>query len=1590
MTWFQRTLVCAMLALVAGTVSYFSVADEQTARSTQWAEAAARQVAEAQRRQREAWLRWEYERRRSAAHARMPNTLYASTPSNQAHTDLACPALVDDDIRRLYRDSLKGQGPSSRVLRAPDLFRSGSSSKRLSGSGVRVFAAQSPGTANTSPWSSKSTPNDGAASHKIKASGWAAASVQPKSAADTIHHIYLVPSASEPLRQGFVRVINHSAEAGEVRIDPVDDGGRAFDSITLSIDANETVHFNSGDLENGNEGKGLTGSTGSGEGDWRLAFTSDLDIEVLAYIRTTDGFLTAMHDVAPTDGDIRRVAIFNPGGNKNQVSRLRLLNPTDATAEVTIRGTDDKGMPGSGEVSLSLDAGTAKKVTAELLEQGGTGLAGTLGDGSGKWRLEVESEQAVVAMSLLESPTDHLTNLSTVPEEPVDGVHNVPLFPAAGDDSGRQGFVRVINNSGAEGDVSIKAYDETERNYEPLTLTIGANEVVHFNSDDLEQGSPQKGLSGGTGAGEGDWRLELTSDLEIEVLSYIRTTDGFLTAMHDVAPSAETRHRVAVFNPGSNRNQESLLRLINPDNEVAEVTITGIDDWGSRGESAVSLTLAASGTRTVGAWELESGGEGFSGALGDGSGKWQLTVTSDVPVVAMSLLKSPTGHLTNLSTAPVRGARGGAIQEPETAEAIFQRLISGPIVQSKCINCHVEGGASGNTPLVFVRDDDADHLMKNLKVFEDYLANTEGGAERILNKIQGALAHGGGVQVASGTEEYRGFETLMELLGAEVETPEVTVGNLFDGVRFESPRRTLWRAAIVFAGRIPTTAEYAAVKGGGEDDLRRAIRGLMQGPEFHEFLVRGANDRLLTDREASRNLFDHRFFVEYLNKLYRLQRDMVDDGGWGSQVEYGAARAPLELIAYVVESDLPYTEILTANYIMANPMAAEAYGAATAFDEPQDAHEFRPSEIVSYYRQGEGQTTEYTEFGPHITNPGPLATDYPHAGILNTKAFLQRFPSTATNRNRARSRWTYYHFLGFDIEKSEARTMKPEVLKDRNNPTMRNPACTVCHSLLDPVAGAYQNYGAEGFYKDQFGGVDSLDDFFRRPPGTVLAIQAESWSKRETLSLNHQFLQPGDGLYITHADSQWGSINLDRLVLRDDAGSVVFEREFEDPDAGIECFGVALDGCSSVWHNEETGESDHRKIQGEFVLPLTVPALDDYDIEIVAWADQAGRRLHVGVTPYRVGDRWYRDMRQPGFGNEVVPDEYRDNSLQWLAQQMVTDDRFAEAAVKFWWPAIMGSKVAEQPEDASGGDYAAPKLAADAQTVEVGRLATQFQLGFGWSDNRPYNLKDLLVEIVMTRWFRAAAIIGDNPLREMALQDAGAERLLTPEELARKTASVTGYSWGRWLEYWRSPHEQLTNLLTRVDDYRLLFGGIDSDSIIDRLADISPTMFAVANSHASSVSCPIIMREFYLFAEDKRILFKGLDTKAAPVDGSGEAKIRKMLVDLHARLLGVDVDEASQDVESTFELFLDVWDRKRMSDDSSRFQTCDMFDDADMFYFSGILEDGIWLDEERGSVDWDVVHEFYETIDWSDDLAIARTWVVVLAYLLSDYRYMYL
>ncbi|MDE0151928.1 MAG: hypothetical protein OXK80_05490 [Bdellovibrionales bacterium] len=484
------------------------------------------------------------------------------------------------------------------------------------------------------------------------------------------HQVFFFPSTAEAeTRQGFVRVINHSDLSGEVSITAVDDAGVEKGPIALSLSANSAKHFNSTDLEEGNAGKGLSGGVGTGQGAWRLSMESDLDIEVLSYIRTRDGFVTTMHETLPSSSNNslhRYAVIFNPASNYNQVSSLRLINNTHRNAQVSITGVDDQGISGN-VVKLSIPANAVRMFTSQELESGtGEGItSGALGDGTGKWQLFIESDQPLVALSVLESPTGHIANLSTLPKTH-SNKHIVPLFPASADSKGRQGFLRVTNHSSQDATVSISAFNNTDWEYEPVTLSLEAHKTQHFNSDDLELGNEDKGLTGSTGIGEGDWYLELSSDQDISVMAYLRTPGGFLTSAHDLIMGQEdgTYHRVAIFNPGSNYNQVSVLRVINLGEEDADIVVSGIDDSGSSPGTDVSFMVPAGKFRAITAQELETGVREFSemetgfedesieGALADGTGKWQLIVQSSVPVFVMSILETPTGHLTNLSTTP--------------------------------------------------------------------------------------------------------------------------------------------------------------------------------------------------------------------------------------------------------------------------------------------------------------------------------------------------------------------------------------------------------------------------------------------------------------------------------------------------------------------------------------------------------------------------------------------------------------------------------------------------------------------------------------------------------------------------------------------------------------------------------------------------------------------------------------------------------------------------------------------------------------------------------------------------------------------------
>ncbi|MDE0002594.1 MAG: hypothetical protein OXQ29_07855 [Rhodospirillaceae bacterium] len=237
-------------------------------------------------------------------------------------------------------------------------------------------------------------------------------------------------------------------------------------------------------------------------------------------------------------------------------------------------------------------------------------------------------------------------------------IHTIPLFVPAGGPGSPQGMLRIVNRADEPGTVRVHALDDAGRRTGPAVFTLGASAAVELTAEDLLSGNPAKALSGGVGVGDAVTRLEVETHLDIVPLAFVRAADGTLSAVHDTvgasAASVPGRHvyDVPVFHSAGDAAQSSRLRLINPGDVPAALTIRGTDDDRYAAGGEVSLTLAAGGARTLTAEQLEIGDGGLDGWLGAGSGRWRLTVAADRPLQVVNVAVGATGYWSNLSTAP--------------------------------------------------------------------------------------------------------------------------------------------------------------------------------------------------------------------------------------------------------------------------------------------------------------------------------------------------------------------------------------------------------------------------------------------------------------------------------------------------------------------------------------------------------------------------------------------------------------------------------------------------------------------------------------------------------------------------------------------------------------------------------------------------------------------------------------------------------------------------------------------------------------------------------------------------------------------------
>jgi hypothetical protein len=749
---------------------------------------------------------------------------------------------------------------------------------------------------------------------------------------------------------------------------------------------------------------------------------------------------------------------------------------------------------------------------------------------------------------------------------------------------------------------------------------------------------------------------------------------------------------------------------------------------------------------------------------------------------------------TGLALAALSGAAFGLVgckedddQCVSTAE-FFREKVWAPTLNAKCIACHTVSGQAKHTKFILQPSQVPGYLDSNMKTLQDLARYEIDGAPLILAKpAQSGVTHEGGMQLETGSEEYEALAELLRRFDSPVDCEDqINVGDYFDGVEQLNEVETLRKATLSLVGRLPTELEVEQVRDLGIDSLDPVLDEIFAEEAFYERLTEIYNDAFLTDR-----YYNNTDAVALLNPEKYPSYWFVgqaDEEQAGRDTNKGLARESINLVNYVVRNDKPYTEILTAPYVMLTPFTAKSYGVEANFKNPSDPYEVIPGKL-----------------------PG-----VPHAGVLTSTVFLSRFPTTATNRNRHRARMIYKLFLATDVLKLGERPIDPTSIKTVN-PTLNNPNCAVCHAIVDPVAGTFQNFQAE-----------TGNDY------------------------------------------------------------------------------VPLDTTEQM--------------------------------------------------------TWFTDMRLPGYGDIQMPDDMVNKSEQWLASQIIADDRFAQSAVHIVWKGLLGQDPLTEPFDATQADYPEALEAFQVQDRVIQSIATKFR------DNG-YNLKHVFREVIKTDYFRAKNVRGElDDLRKRELADLGTAQYLTPELLERKIEAVTGYPW--------APAPDQTPYLLNMNEYRIFYGGIDSNSITERITEPNGIMANISLRMANEMACLATARDFAADPSD-RLLFPYVEPTYIPEDMNQFAvpavsdAIRANIQHLYEHVLGEQYDINDPEITEAQNLFVTIWKNGRNAvvaetESVDLPGACRAYND----YWTG--KD---LPEEQ-------------RVTQDPDYTI-RAWMGVLTYMLSDYKFLH-
>lgn len=218
------------------------------------------------------------------------------------------------------------------------------------------------------------------------------------------------------------------------------------------------------------------------------------------------------------------------------------------------------------------------------------------------------------------------------------------------------------------------------------------------------------------------------------------------------------------------------------------------------------------------------------------------------------------------------------------------------------------------------------------------------------------------------------------------------------------PARLARRTSLDLRGVLPSAEELDAVEA---DPTRLASLRTewMDDPRFEDRLVHLLQERWFTRVDT----FDITWY----------------DYGLREEDAYTFARAvgdePLRLVARVVRDDLPWWEVVTADWTMAEP----TLGAVWPIDRTE----------------GEGwQVAQYTD-------------GRPAAGVLATNGLWWRYTTNESNMNRGRAAAASRLLLCEDpLSRPVSLSLDGSTVVDPSEAARTNPSCLTCHASLDPLA----------------------------------------------------------------------------------------------------------------------------------------------------------------------------------------------------------------------------------------------------------------------------------------------------------------------------------------------------------------------------------------------------------------------------------------------------------------------------------------------------------------------------------------------------------